>query len=125
MLGLVSIVQGFQKCDEVGFVLRRHGRRLAGMAVEGRIADIDIGVIPHRNVVVLLGLSISAERIDLLRLCRGIVEIHHLLQGPEYAIVEERGGVRRVRRVGVLNIPQNAFWSATFLRMGPRTPRSK
>ena len=73
------------------------------MAVEGGIADIDIGVILHRNVVVLLDLSVDAERIDLLRIrIAEIVEIHHLLQRLEYAIVEERAaysGVAQGRRL--------------------------
>src|ERR1700688_4036204 len=42
---LVSVVQGLQECDDVGFVLCCHRRRFAGVPVEGRIAHVDISLI--------------------------------------------------------------------------------
>jgi hypothetical protein len=41
------------------------------MAIEGRIADVDIGVILRGNVVVLLRLSVRLEGIDLLVAAQG------------------------------------------------------
>ena len=67
------------------------------MPIEGRIAYIDISVILRRNVVVFLDRPISRTRIDFFRIgVAEIVEIEHLLQRVEHAVVEERaayGGV--------------------------------
>ena len=71
--------------------------------LKGGSADIDIGVILRRNVVVFLHLPVGADRIDLLRIgVAEIVEIHHLLQRVEHAVVEEHaahGGVAQGRRL--------------------------
>src|SRR5271168_711501 len=73
------------------------------MAVERRIGDIDIGVILRRDVVVLLRFAVGADRIDLLRIgVAKIVEVHHLLQGVEHAVVQEGvaySGVAQGRRL--------------------------
>ncbi|ABA52723.1 hypothetical protein BURPS1710b_A2343 [Burkholderia pseudomallei 1710b] len=89
--------QRVQKRNDVAHVLLGHRGRVARLAVERRIGDVDVRAIRARDVVVLQHPAACVARIDLARIdAAQVVEREHPVERMIDAVVEEHAARRDV-----------------------------
>src|ERR1700733_2233554 len=107
---LIVVGQCLQEGHHILDFLTRQSRFIAAMAVKGRVADVHIGTVRRRQIVIHLYRAVGLVRIPLLGPRLPLhVEPDDVFEGVEYAIVKKYLPRSDIAQCGCFEEPAKAL----------------